>query len=99
MKVSSSGSATALISDHRRIVSSAASSSGWLLLRQSTGQDSGRYRCQATNVHGQVEADVQLNVHGPYQVNVEPKQQVHFLINFKLISSTAREFMDLFNLF
>ena len=80
MKVSSSGSATALISDHRRIVSSAASSSGWLLVRQSTGQDSGRYRCQATNVHGQVEADVQLNVHGPYQVNVEPKQQVHFHI-------------------
>lgn len=51
-------------------------SGDWLQLRHVSAEDAGRYRCQAANAHGQVEAEFQLEVVGRLSVSLEPKRQV-----------------------
>ena len=37
---------------------------------------SGSYRCRATNIHGQIEADIQVHVLRPLRIKLEPRRQV-----------------------
>lgn len=66
------GGAVALSADGRRMVTGG----DWLWMRQPNVEDAGRYRCQAANSQGQMEAEFRLQVHGPLRARLEPQRQV-----------------------
>ena len=79
----------AITPDGRRIVTGG----DWLYLQTTPTPDdgneeeeeegesiSGSYRCRATNIHGQIEADIQVHVLRPLRVKLEPRRQVCHLV-------------------
>lgn len=71
------GAAVALTNDAS--VGRIAVSGDWLQLRHVSAEDAGRFRCQASNAHGQVEAEFQLDVVAKLTVSLEPRRQVTLL--------------------
>lgn len=74
-----SGAAVALTNEPS--VGRIAVSGDWLQLRHARAEDAGRFRCQASNAHGQVEAEFQLDVVGKLAVNLEPRRQVTSILS------------------